>query len=79
MVERREERRAVVVSQCACPCVHLAGKITCLPYTPTGSRRSQPHAGEKRKSEHKDTLQAAKRERLDGQCCTNVLSVLYSL
>ena len=44
--------------------------MTCLPCTPTGSWRSQPHAGEKRRSEHEDTSQPAKRERLDGQCHT---------
>jgi len=48
--------------------------MTCLPCTPTGSWRSQPHAGEKRRSEREDTSQPAKRERLDGQCC-----VLYVL
>ena len=39
------------------------------PCTPTGSWRSQPHAGEKRRSKHENISQPAKGERQDGQCC----------
>jgi len=51
--------------------------MTYLPYNPTGSWKSQPHAGQKRRSENEDISQPAKRKRLDGQCC--VLAVLVKM
>ena len=58
--------------------------MTCLPCTPAGSWMSQPHAGEKRRSEHEDTSQPAKRGRLNGQCCglvvkAHILIALYCI